>query len=31
LKYIGWDPEKIENPKIDTFEVNKNKFGPMVL
>jgi len=26
-----WDPEKNENPKIDTFEVNKNKFGPMVL
>ena len=26
-----WDPEKKENPKIDTFEVNKNKFGPMVL
>ena len=26
-----WDPEKKENPKIDTFEVSKTKFGPMVL
>ena len=31
LKIYRWDPEKKENPRIDTYEIDKNKCGPMVL
>ena len=26
-----WDPEKKENPRLDTYEIDKKKCGPMVL
>ena len=31
LKIYRWDPEKNNNPRIDTYEIDKNKCGPMVL
>ena len=31
LKIYRWDPEKKENPRIDTYEINKKNCGPMVL
>ena len=31
LKIYRWDPEKNENPRIDTYEIDKKKCGPMVL
>jgi succinate dehydrogenase / fumarate reductase, iron-sulfur subunit len=31
LKIYRWDPEKKENPRIDTYEIDKKKCGPMVL
>ena len=31
LKIYRWDPEKNENPRIDTYEIKKKKCGPMVL
>ena len=31
LKIYRWDPEKNENPRIDTYEIDKQQCGPMVL
>ena len=31
LKIYRWDPEKQENPRLDTYEINQKKCGPMVL
>ena len=31
LKIYRWDPEKNENPRIDTYVIDKKKCGPMVL
>jgi len=31
LKIYRWNPEKTENPKIDTYIVDQKKCGPMVL
>tara|TARA_B110000196_G_scaffold289699_1_gene275446 strand:- start:1066 stop:1875 length:810 start_codon:yes stop_codon:yes gene_type:complete len=31
LKIYRWSPEKKENPRIDTYEIDKKKCGPMVL
>ena len=31
LKIYRWDPEKKENPRIDTYEIDQKKCGPMVL
>ena len=31
LKIYRWDPEKKENPRIDSYEIDKKKCGPMVL
>ena len=31
LKIYRWDPEKKLNPRIDTYEIDKKKCGPMVL
>ena len=31
LKIYRWDPEKKENPRMDTYEIDKQKCGPMVL
>ena len=31
LKIYRWDPEKNQNPRIDTYEIDKKKCGPMVL
>ena len=31
LKIYRWDPEKNNNPRIDTYEIDKKKCGPMVL
>ena len=31
FKIYRWDPEKNENPRIDTYEIDKKKCGPMVL
>ena len=31
LKIYRWDPEKKQNPRIDTYEIDKKKCGPMVL
>ena len=31
LKIYRWDPEKKQNPRIDTYIIDKKKCGPMVL
>ena len=31
LKIYRWDPEKKDNPRLDTFEIDQKKCGPMVL
>ena len=31
LKIYIWDPEKQENPRVDSYEINQKKCGPMVL
>ena len=31
LKIYRWDPEKQENPRLDTYEIDQKKCGPMVL
>jgi succinate dehydrogenase / fumarate reductase iron-sulfur subunit len=31
LKIYRWDPEKKDNPRLDTYEIDQNKCGPMVL
>jgi len=31
LKIYRWDPEIKKNPRIDTYEIDKTKCGPMVL
>ena len=31
LKIYRWDPEKKINPRMDTYEIDKKKSGPMVL
>ena len=31
LKIYRWDPEKQENPRLDTYEIDQQKCGPMVL
>ena len=31
LKIYRWDPEKNNNPRIDTYEIDKKNCGPMVL
>jgi len=31
LKIYRWDPEKKNNPRLDTYEIDQNKCGPMVL
>jgi succinate dehydrogenase / fumarate reductase iron-sulfur subunit len=31
LKIYRWDPEKKINPRLDTYEIDKKKCGPMVL
>ena len=31
LKIYRWDPEKKDNPRMDTYEIDKKKCGPMVL
>ena len=31
LKIYRWDPEKNENPRIDSYEIDQTKCGPMVL
>ena len=31
LKIYRWDPEKKENPRLDSYEIDKKKCGPMVL
>jgi succinate dehydrogenase / fumarate reductase iron-sulfur subunit len=31
LKIYRWDPETNTNPRIDTYEIDKKKCGPMVL
>jgi succinate dehydrogenase / fumarate reductase iron-sulfur subunit len=31
VKVYRWDPEKKENPRVDTYEVNMDECGPMVL
>ena len=31
LKIYRWDPETKQNPRIDTYEIDKKKCGPMVL
>ncbi len=31
LKIYRWDPEKKQNPRIDTYEIDKKECGPMVL
>ena len=31
LKIYRWDPEKQENPHMDTYEIDQKKCGPMVL
>ena len=31
LKIYRWDPEKNENPRLDTYEIDQKKCGPMVL
>ena len=31
FKIYRWDPDKGENPRLDTYEVDRDKCGPMVL
>ena len=31
IKVYRWDPEKNENPRIDTYVIVQKKCGPMVL
>ena len=31
LKIYRWDPEKQENPRLDSYEIDQKKCGPMVL
>ena len=31
FKVYRWDPDTDENPRLDTFEVDLDKCGPMVL
>jgi ferredoxin len=31
LKIYRWDPEKKQNPRLDIYEIDKKKCGPMVL
>ena len=31
LEIYRWDPEKQENPRLDTYEIDQKKCGPMVL
>ena len=31
LKIYRWDPDKKENPRIDTYEIDQEQCGPMVL
>jgi len=31
LKIYRWDPDKTENPRLDTYEIDQKKCGPMVL
>jgi succinate dehydrogenase / fumarate reductase iron-sulfur subunit len=31
LTIYRWDPDKIENPRLDTYEIDQKKCGPMVL
>ena len=31
LKIYRWNPEKKQNPRLDTYEIDKKKCGPMVL
>jgi succinate dehydrogenase / fumarate reductase iron-sulfur subunit len=31
LKIYRWDPDKKENPRMDTYEVDQKKCGPMIL
>jgi len=31
IKVYRWDPETKENPRLDTYEVNMDECGPMVL
>ena len=31
FKIYRYDPEKDENPRLDTFEINMDECGPMVL
>ena len=31
LKIYRWDPDKKENPRLDTYEIDQKKCGPMVL
>ena len=31
LKIYRWDPDKQENPRLDTYEIDQKKCGPMVL
>ena len=31
FRIYRWDPEKNENPRMDTFEIDRDHCGPMVL
>jgi len=31
VKVYRWDPETKQNPRLDTYEVNMDECGPMVL
>ena len=31
LKIYRWNPEKQENPRLDSYEIDQKKCGPMVL
>jgi len=31
INVYRWDPEKNENPRLDTYEVDMDNCGPMVL
>ena len=31
IKVYRWDPETKQNPRLDTYEVNMDECGPMVL
>ena len=31
MRIYRWNPDKMDNPRVDTFEVDRDESGPMVL